>query len=52
MTNAPRIPCGEQVSYHSSWETDTWLCRCGWIGTGKEAASEAFSALLGSRPPN
>ena len=46
MTNAPRIPCGEQVSYYSSWETDTWLCRCGWTGTGKEAASEGFSALL------
>ena len=46
MTNAPRIPCGEQVSYYSSWETDTWLCRCGWTGTGKEASSEPFSALL------
>ena len=46
MTNAPRIPCGEQVSYYSSWETDTWLCRCGWTATGKEASSEAFSALL------
>lgn len=46
MTNAPRIPCGEQVSYYSSWETDTWLCRCGWTGTGKEASWEAFSALL------
>ena len=46
MTPAPRIPSGEQVSYYSSWETDTWLCRCGWTGTGKEASSEAFSALL------
>jgi len=46
MTTAPRIPSGEQVSYYSSWETDTWLCRCGWTGTGKEASSEAFSALL------
>ena len=46
MTNAPRIPCGEQVSYYSSWETDTWLCRCGWTGTGKEASQEPFSALL------
>jgi hypothetical protein len=46
MTTAPRIPSGEQVSYYSSWETDTWLCRCGWTGTGKEASWEAFSALL------
>ena len=46
MPDAPRIACGEQVAYHSSWETDTWQCRCGWLGTGKDAAWEPFAALV------
>lgn len=46
MTEAPRIPSGEHVAYYSSWKTDTWLCSCGWTGTGKDASWEAFDALV------
>jgi hypothetical protein len=46
MPDAPRIPCGEQVAYHSPWQTDTWQCPCGWTGTGEDAAWEMFDALL------
>ena len=46
MPDAPRIPCGEQVAYYSSWQTDTWQCRCGWLGTGKDAGWEPFDSLV------
>jgi hypothetical protein len=46
MPDAPRIPCGEQVAYYSSWRADTWQCSCGWTGLGGDANWEPFDALL------